>query len=227
MSVIAEYLVSVANPSTLNNVGQAVASKPATGGYFSSPPPTSLWNTGATGVNSPITSAQLGQVPTATSALGQLQISTIANGEGKLLGNRFRIYATGSATTSTGTPTFTPYVMINTGTVAASGETYTVIGGGTASSAMGTAPISLGWSVALDLTIDPATLLLYGFMKYQFQQATNPSTQVEETIPAVPPALVLTNGNGSAGFGFVCGCSFSTGSTGNTASLYEFKIVQD
>ena len=54
------------------------------------------------------------------------------------------------------------------------------------------------------MTIDPATLLMYGFMKYQFAQATNPSTQVEETIPSVPAAVVLTQGNGSAGFGFVC-----------------------
>ena len=98
-------------------------------------------------MNTGINSSQFGNVPTATSALGQLQLSTIANGEGKFsLGNRFRIYATGSATTSTGTPTFTPYVMVNTGTVVASGEVYTVLGGGTASSAMGTAPISLGWS---------------------------------------------------------------------------------
>ena len=42
MSVIAQYLVSVANPSTVSNVGAAVASKPATGGYFSSPPPSNL-----------------------------------------------------------------------------------------------------------------------------------------------------------------------------------------
>src|SRR5260370_21267647 len=119
MGVIAQYQLSVAGPSVVGGVGTTLK-------YFFSNPPASLWNTTGGGVNAPQTSNQLGAVPSATNANGQLQIYTQSGtpagvnfviggtGEGKLLGQRFRVYASGVASSDT-IPTITPIVQINTG----------------------------------------------------------------------------------------------------------------
>src|SRR5260221_4676163 len=107
MGVIERYQVSASNPSTVGGTGTTIK-------YFSSNPPQSLWNSGVTGVNSPVTSAQLGATPSSTSALGQMSFDSVAS---KVVGGRFRMYATGNAT-GTSTPTVTATVQINTGTIA-------------------------------------------------------------------------------------------------------------
>jgi hypothetical protein len=70
MGVIAQYLVSPAAPSIVGGTGATIK-------YFSSQPPQSLWNSGVTGVNSPVSSAQLGATPSATNASGQLSLSLL------------------------------------------------------------------------------------------------------------------------------------------------------
>ena len=66
-------------------------------------------------------------------------------------------------------------------------------------------------------------------MKYQFQSTATgvaASGAIEAQITEIN-GLVLANAQGNAGFGLVCGITFSAGNVGNSASLYEFKVVQD
>ena len=238
MPTVAEYLVSEAAPYTVSNVGAAVSSKPATAGYFASNPPTNLWNTTATGVNAPISSAQLGQVPSAASGLGQLQVYTASGtptgvnfvlggtGQGKLNGGRFRIYMSGWAVTTTGTPTFTFYIMVNTGTTAS--PTYTVLTTGTSDATVAT--YAVGWTTAFDGLFDPNSATIYGGFTYQFGQAASGGTSTYTTWAVqsnVVTGVDSAQAQGAAGFGLVGGCSFSAGTTGNTCNLTEFRIVQD
>ena len=150
MGVIAQYQVSQAFPSVVGGTGATIK-------YFASNPPQSLWNSGQPGVNSPQSSSQFGNTPSASSALGQLSFDTIAQ---KLTGGRFRMYASGTASSAT-TPTITPVVQINTGTIAS--PSYATFLGGVASAAL-TANKAVGWSIAGDLYFDPAAGTLSGFL---------------------------------------------------------------
>lgn len=228
MGVIAQYQVSLASPSTVGGTSGVLQ-------YFSSNPNTNLWNVGTTGVNGLVTSNQLGLVPSASNASGQLQIYTQSGtpagvnfviggtGEGKLLGQRFRVYASGYASTTAGTPTITPIIQVNKGTIAS--PTYVTLAGNVASSAT-VANQPVGWSIAFDGMLDPISATIHGFMKYQYQSLSGSAQAAEAGITPIT-GLVVANAQGNAGFGLVAGITFSAGNVGNSASLTEFKIVQD
>lgn len=233
MSVIAQYQVSAAAPALVTNPTLATLT------YFASNPPLSLWNAGAVGVNSPQQSSQIGQTPTASNASGQLQIYTQSGtpagvnfvvggiGEGKLLGQRFRVYASGNASIATGsTGTVNPIIQVNKGTITT--PSYVTLGGGVASGAFVTTPTNVGWSIAFDGQLDPTSLTIYGFMKYQFAFASGSGSTNSAVAEAPITSVVLTtlaNAQGQAGFGLVVGATF-TNVTG-IASLNEFRIVED
>ncbi len=220
MSVIAQYEVSVAAPSTVGGTGIGAIK------YFSSNPPQALWNTGFAGVNTPQSSAQLGNTPSATSGLGQMMIYTASvGGQGKLLGNRFRVYASGVASSAV-TPTFTPIVQVNKGTVS-SVSYVTLMTPAAANTLVANQPV--GWSLAGDFLLDPTSASIHGFMKTQYQStATGNSNAVAEVSITLINGLTLTGAAGAAGFGLVAGVTFAgTSDASNSASLYEFKIVQD
>ena len=217
MSVVAQYQVSVANPSIVGGTNTTLQ-------YFSSNPPQSLWNSGVTGVSAPITNTQLGQTPSSSSALGQLPFDVVAY---KLQGGRFRVYASGTASATASTPTLTPTVQYNKGTIVS--PSYVTLAGGTASGAFVNADPQVGWSVAFDGMYDPAAQSIYGMSTYQFQSQTSGAT----SSLGVWTAITVIQGVAPVGTplasqqGFVVGVAFSAGTTGNSASLYEFKIVQD
>lgn len=220
MGVIAQYQVSASNPSTVGGTGTTIK-------YFSSNPPQSLWNTGVTGVNTPISSAQLGGTPSASSALGQLSFDSVAS---KINGGRFRIYASGNATL-TGTPTLTATVQINTGTIAT--PSYATLLGGVASNAVVTL-VPVSWSIAGDLVFDTVAGTLGGFMKYTYCNASGGGTDklvAESSTGGTSPVTTVTaltaGGIYATQFGFVVGVTFSTSTAANTSNLTEFKIVQD
>ncbi len=215
MGVIAQYQVSPALPSIVGGTGTTIK-------YFASLPPQSLWNSGVTGVNAPQASSQLGATPSASSALGQLSFESVAF---RSQGGRFRMYASGVAS-SDGTPTITPVVQINTGTIAS--PSYATLLGGVASAAL-TANKPVAFSIAGDLFFDPSSATLSGFFKYTYAAASGGTplqTAVAEATITNPTGLVAGNLYASQ-FGFVAGITFSVSSANNTASLYEFKIVQD
>jgi hypothetical protein len=233
MGVIAQYQVSAAVPAVVSNPTLATLT------YFASNPPLSLWNTGVTGVNSPQQSSQIGQTPTASNAGGQLQIYTASGtpagvnfvlggpGEGKLLGQRFRVYASGNASIASGaTGTVNPIIQVNKGTIAS--PSYVTLGGGVASGAFVTTPTNVGWSIAFDGMLDPTSLTIFGFMKYQFAFASGSGSTNSSASEAAITAVTLTalaNAQGQAGFGLVAGVTF-TNVTG-VANLYEFRVVED
>ncbi len=216
MGVIAQYQVSASNPSIVGGTGTTIK-------YFSSNPPQSLWNSGVTGVNAPVGSSQLGATPSSTNANGQLSFDTVAY---KLNGGRFRMYASGTVLSVTGTPTFTPTVQINTGTIAS--PSYATFLGGVASAAL-TATKPVGWSIAGDLFFDPSSGTISGFFKYTYAAAASGTplqTAVAEATITNPTGIVA-GGAYPTQTGFVVGMTFGTSVADNTASLYEFKIVQD
>jgi hypothetical protein len=229
MGVIAQYQLSVAAPSTVGGTSGSLQ-------YFFSNPPLSLWNVGATGINTPQQSSQIGQVPSSTNASGQLMIYTQSGtpagvnfvvggtGEGKLLGQRFRVYASGVASCTTGTPTVTPIVQLNKGTIPS--PTYATLAGNVASGAL-VAAQPVAFSIAADLMLEPSSATISGFFKYTFVSSAGTASQAAEATITPVTGLVLANAQGNAGFGLLAGITFSAGGVGNSASLYEFKIVQD
>jgi len=215
MGVIAQYQVSQAFPSVVGGTGATIK-------YFASNPPQSLWNSGQPGVNSPQSSSQFGNTPSASSALGQLSFDTIAQ---KLTGGRFRMYASGTASSAT-TPTITPVVQINTGTIAS--PSYATFLGGVASAAL-TANKAVGWSIAGDLYFDPAAGTLSGFFKYTYAAASG-GTPLQTAVAEATitnPTGITAGGIYATQTGFVAGMTFGTSDASNSASLYEFKVVED
>lgn len=230
MSVVEQYQISTAFPSTVGGTSGSLQ-------YFFSNPPQSLWNVGVTGVSSPQQSSQLGQVPSATSSIGMLAVDASAY---KLQGNRFRLYGSGVASVTTGTPTFTPIIQIvtpnvTTGSIYVS-PVYSTFLMNTASSAM-VANLPVAFTVRAELYFEPSSGTLSGTQEWQIVPKTGGGaavTQLPAVITAVQGLLIGTPSAASfgtalsnPGFGFVAGVTFSAGSTGNSSSLYEFKIVQD
>jgi hypothetical protein len=240
MATVIQYQVSEAYPSTVGGTSGSLQ-------YFFSNPPQSLWNTGQAGVNAPVQASQLGQVPSATSSIGMLPFD--ASGF-KLQGGRFRLYASGVASVTTGTPTVTPIIQIVTPNVATGSiyvsPVYTTFLMGTASSAMvANLPVSF-WATA-DLILEPSSGTLSGVQTWQIVPKTGGGATVVNGTAAAPfsnivavqglvvgtPANPNVGGQvtneylSNPGFGFVAGVTFSAGSTGNSASLTEFKVVQD
>lgn len=235
MATVLQYQVSEAFPSTVGGTSGSLQ-------YFFSNPPQSLWNAGQPGVNSPQQASQLGQVPSAASSIGMLAFDASAF---KLQGNRIRLYATGVASVTTGTPTVTPIVQIvtpnvSTGSIYVS-PVYTTFSMGTASSAM-VANLPVSFWATLDLVFEPSSGTLSGVQTWQIVPKTGGGapvvngtaaapysniTAVQGLLVGTPAATSFGNALSNPGFGFVAGVTFSAGSTGNSASLTEFKIVQD
>jgi hypothetical protein len=220
MGVIERYQVNASNPSTVGGTGTTIK-------YFSSNPPQSLWNVGQPGVNAPITNSQLGATPSASSANGQLSFDSVAQ---KVVGGRFRMYATGNATL-TGTPTLTATIQINTGTIAT--PSYATFLGGVASNAVVTT-VPLQWFISGDLTFDAVSGTLGGFMKYGYLNGAGGGTDklvAESSTGGTSPVVTVTGltagGLYASQFGFVVGVTFSTSTAANTSNLTEFSIVQD
>jgi|SRR5579859_2394056 len=218
MSVIASYDVNPSAPSVVGGLSTNLK-------WFGNGP-VSNWNSSAPGVNARVDSAQFGNTPSATSAVGQLLFPTA-----KLNGGRCRVYATGVASSAT-TPTITPIVQINTGT--ASSPSYTTLLGNIPSNALvATKPVA--WSIAGDLLFESISGTLSGFFKYSFANAAGGG--LDKNNPEVAIAginnLFVTAGQqgsgsaGASGFGLVVGISLQTSDVSNTASLFEFKITQD
>jgi hypothetical protein len=229
MSIVSQYEVSATFPSIVGGTG--VAAK-----YFFSNPPQSLWNAGQPGVNTPQQSSQLGQVPTATTAFGQLPFPLGLGsqaGSGKVVGTRFRIYMSGSASSAIG-PTLQPQIQLNKGTAAVA--SYVSLAQPTAATIV--AGNAVAFSIALDMMFDYASGTLSGFAKNSYETTAGVTTNsaAETVLPAVtgltlgqasaPPTGVGV-GAGFPGMGFVCNVIFGTSDASNSASLYEFKIVQD
>ena len=198
MGVVEQYQISTAFPSTVGGTSGSLQ-------YFFSQPPQSLWNVGVLGVNAPSQSSQLGLVPSATNSTGMLAFD--ASGF-KLQGGRFRLYASGSATNTVGSPTFTPVVQIVTPNVTTGSiyntPVYTNFLMGTPSSVM-TAGNPDAFSVAADLFFDPASGTLSG-------------TQTWQIVPKSGSASAVTTQLGSAAnYAVLAGAGITN--TGNTVVL--------
>src|ERR1700676_251716 len=211
MSIAAEYLISTAYPSTIGGTSGSLQ-------YFFSQPPQSLWNTAALGVNPPVQSSQLGQVPSATSSLGMLPYD--ASGF-KLQGYRFGIIASGVLTNTTGSPTATPVIQIvtpnvTTGSIYTS-PVYTNLLMGVPSSVM-TAGFPAAFSVSASLYFDPLSGTLSGTQTWQIvpkAAASGVNTQLGSSANyAILAAAGITNTGLTVVSGGVIGSSPTATETG-------------
>jgi hypothetical protein len=135
--------------------------------YFFSNNSQNLWNVGATGVNTPQNSAQLGAVPSATSSLGMLPFDTSGF---KLQGGRLSLFVSGVFSCTTGTPTVTPLIQIvtpnaTTGSIYTNPQ-YTDFMIGVPSSAL-VANSPVAFSAEADMVFDPTSGTLAGIQNYQ------------------------------------------------------------
>jgi hypothetical protein len=211
MSVLAQYEVTAAFPSTVGGAGTTIK-------YFSSNPPASLWNVGQPGINAPATTNNLGAVPTATNALGQLTLPSA----GKMNGQRFEIFASGYVSAAAGLVTYTLQSNTNVNLTGAS-PAYVILGpGGVApTNTPGTAS-NLPFHLHVVLEGDSASGIVQGI-------ADSMLNNVFADDAAITALSGVNFSGSSAGFGplgFVIGVTFATSAAGNSASLTEFKIVQ-
>ena len=209
MGVIAGYLVSAANPSTVGGLG-------TTAKYFSSNPVAPAWMSGATGVNSAVDSRQLGSVPSSTSAAGQL----VFPGESRLDGAIATIAVAGTVGSDTGDPSGTVNIELvaNTGTVAS--PTYTVI-----ASTGAVAPTYAGveqFFLRATVMGSTASGLLVG--SYLAMLA---NVVVNSTPKALNATLSGRDFSADVPFGLLVRATFGTTDATNTASLTQFQIVAE
>jgi hypothetical protein len=105
------------------------------------------------------------------------------------------------------------------------------------------ANLPVAWSAAAELYFEPLSGTLTGTYTWQITPktgggaavtstlASNFLTPVQGLVAGTPPSPTtgqITNEYlSNPGFGFVAGVTFSAGNTGNSASLFEFKITAE
>lgn len=214
MGVIAEYLVNGAAPSTVGGTG-------TTAKYFADLPGRPGWATSNAGVNSAADNLQQGQVPSATSSVGQLRMP----GLNRFNAQKFYIIAAGTFGSDTGDPSGTVNVELLANTVPESQPpTYVVIASlGAAAPNFGNAE---GWLLDCTLFGDSSSGLLTGYYTgmvggaFKNQAGTSASVALQNNVTGV-------NFGSSLPFGLVVRVTFGTSDASNTASLYQFQIAAE
>ena len=151
--------------------------------------------------------------PSATSAAGQLLVP----GNNQLNGQPFTVLASGNilAGSGGGSTTITVAIYANTGTVAS--PTYTTLGTG-AFSAEVLDNVAYPFSIKLDMEGDTLSGIVQGTQQVLIDNV------VETSTAALTHALTGINFATNPPFGLVCGVTFGTSESGNSANLYRFSI---
>jgi hypothetical protein len=204
--VISQYEVSPSNPAVVSGRGGGIR-------YF--PNATSnVWNSGAPGVVSRVDSSQVGFTPTATNASGQLTVPP------RLNGTQFKVRASGLLVSP----------VTNTATVQLQAQTSPNLASpiyATIAAADSTANLAAGtyqWAIEASLQGDSTSGQLTGWYGATFNNHIANSGQA---AGAGPLDIVGLSNISFSSLGFVIGVTFPAFDPGNSASLYEFKIIQD
>lgn len=202
MSVLADFQVNGLNPSVIGGTGVAIK-------YF----PRLLGS--AIGVQS--------VAPSATSAAGQL----VPPAFNELNGRTFKVQAAGTVLPFTGGGTYTVSLQANTGTVAS--PSYTTIASTGAITLASATPVNF----MLDVTLMGNTAV--GKLDGYYQGSTNGALAVtggtaQREIDAALSGLnfgtgLTSSGNQGVPFGLVVGVTFSVSLAQNSASLYQFQVI--
>ena len=150
--------------------------------------------------------------PSATSAAGQLLVP----GSNRLNGQPFSVLAAGDITAGSGggSTTITVAIYANTGTV--SSPTYTTLGTG-AFSAEVVDGVAYPFNIELKMQGSTLSGIVQGSQTVYIDN-------VSEASGALTHALTGINFASEPPFGLVCGVTFGTSESGNTANLYRFSV---
>lgn len=210
------------NPSTVGGTGTGVF-------YFPCPPSLNVWNSGAAGVNTGITSNQLGGTPSSSSFLGQLSVP----GNGVFNGQKFTVTASGNVLFGAGEASTTATIKVNanTGTIATP-VIVDLLGTAVQFSNVALDGVYLPWTVSLTFQGDTQS----GIVGVYY------SAMVNGTLTAPTHVAALTginfNGQGSAAgvgstgaanyaFGLAAGIQFGASNSGNSANLFQFQLFAE
>lgn len=207
MGVIRAYSVNGLNPSTISVPG-------TTKTFFPDLPSLNLWNVGAAGINTNVSSNFKGVQPSLTSNQGGMQIP----GNGELDGQMFSVTASGNVIFGVGEASTTAKVGIYLSTAAPTATpAYQTLFELTLTNQTldNTAyPFSLSLDMQGDTASGVLQLASYGWMNgtYSAPAQQTALTGISFQNTPVVPAFVL-----------VCGVTFGAANTGNTANLKQFQ----
>ena len=211
MGVPYGYLINGSSPSTVGGLGTGIL-------YFQPPPTQNVWNSGAPGVNTSVTSNQIGGTVSGTNATGQLSIP----GRAVLNGQRFGLQASGNVLFGAGEASTTCIIKIeaNTGVFPAAYTSPTyhdLLGSNVEFSNVPLDGVYLPWSVAMTFEGDTQSGILQG----SYSALVNGSLVAAAAFTAISGVSF----NQEPAFGLVCGVQFGVSNANNSANLFEFEIT--
>jgi hypothetical protein len=206
MGVIKAYSVNGLVPSTITTSGSTIV-------YFPDLPGSNLWNVGAFGVNTGISSQFKGLQPTASTNAGGLQVP----GNSELDGQQFEVLASGNVLFAAAEASTTAKVGLYLSNVAA-----------------GTAPayqtlieltltnqtldnVAYPWYLAVKMQGDTAS----GVLQLSKSGAINGTVTTPTQVTALTGISFATN----PAFTLVAGVTFGNAAAGNQAQLKQFQVT--
>lgn len=210
MGVIKSYSVTGLNPSQINPQSTSVV-------YFPDLPGANLWNVGATGVNTGVSSQFKGLQPTASTNAGGLQVP----GNSVLDGQRFSVLASGDVLFGTGEASTTAKVGLYLSNVAPGvAPAYATIYEMTLTNQAADATY-YPWTMGVEFEGDTASGIMQVYVSgfSQINGGAGGGTVGAKTAQtgisfAADPAFTL-----------VVGVTFGASNTGNIAQLKQFQVA--
>jgi len=207
MGVSVSYAVNGANPVSVGGAGTGIF-------YFPNVPGANAWNSGAAGVNTGITSNQIGLTPSSTSNNGGLLVP----GRSVLNAQQFSVLASGN-------------ILFGTGEASTTGKV------GMYLSNVGPTNTSPNYQTLIELTLTNQTLdnTYYPWsLKVDFEGDTQSgvlsivkSGQINGTVTTATQVTALTGISFAVepAFTLVVGVTFGASNAGNLANLFQFQLA--
>lgn len=206
MGVIKSYQINGANPVTVGGAGTTIK-------YFSNAPGANVWNSGATGVNTGISSQFNGLTPSSTSNGGGLQIP----GNAELNGQRFLLSASGNILFGAGEASTTGKVglYLSFDLPTATSPTYNTLIELTLTN-QAVDGVYYPWYLNAELEGDTQSGILQIVKSGAINGTVTTSTQVT--------ALTGANFSNDPGMTAVVGVTFGASNAGNSANLFQLQV---
>lgn len=211
MGVIRQYSVNGLNPSTVSTSGTSIV-------YVPDLPGLNLWNVGAVGVNTNVSSQYKGVAPTATSNAGGLQVP----GNSELDGQLFSVVASGNIIFGTGEASTTGKVglYLSTASPTSASPSYQTLMELTLTNQT-LDNTAYPFSLAVDMQGDTASGILqlakYGWINGTFTTPTQVTALTGITFQQTAPL--------TPAFTLVVGVTFGAANAGNTINLKQFQLM--
>lgn len=216
--VFAYYAVNGLSPSTVGGTGTGLF-------YFPSPPTLNVWNSGAPGVNTNVSSNQQGGTPTSTNYTGQLSIP----GNSVLNGQKFTVVASGNVLFGAGEASTTATIKVNANTGSIATPVVTdLLGTSIQLSNQALDGVYYPWSVQLDFVGDTLSGILQitksAIVNGTLTGATSVTSLTGINFGGQGAASSVGTAAGASNFviGLGVGVQFGASNSANAANLYQF-----